>query len=138
VHDPRHIDVFFYGLFMDADALRARGFNPINPRLGRVNNYALRIGQRATLVPSVGAEAYGFVMSLTHADIDRLYTDESVSVYRPDPVSVELTDTSSIPALCFNLPTAPSPGEANAAYAAKLGALCRRLGLPAAYVASIA
>src|SRR5258705_14000246 len=48
----RHIDVFFYGLFMDADALRAKGLHPVDPRAACVRGFALHVGQRATLVPN--------------------------------------------------------------------------------------
>ena len=47
-------DVFFYGLFMDENVLRARGVRPVRPRRGIVANYRLRIGQRALLVPESG------------------------------------------------------------------------------------
>ena len=51
----RQGDVFFYGLFMDVDLLRENGVVPKNPRRGFAPNFALCIGQRATLVPSEGA-----------------------------------------------------------------------------------
>ena len=50
----RRIDTFFYGLFMDIDILREGGVAPINPRRAYVEDLALRIGRRATLVPSAG------------------------------------------------------------------------------------
>lgn len=39
--------VFFYGLFMDQELLKAKGLNPANPRLAYVAGYGLRIGQWA-------------------------------------------------------------------------------------------
>lgn len=42
----RHMDVFFYGLFMDADLLRSRGVNAIKFRRARVPGSELRIGAR--------------------------------------------------------------------------------------------
>ena len=60
----RHIDVFFYGLFMDDEILREAGAEPINPRRVCVEEFALRIGQRVTLVPSAGARAYGMLFGL--------------------------------------------------------------------------
>lgn len=50
----RRADVFFYGLFMDADLLRARGLTPEGGELAAVDGLALRIGQRAALVPTPG------------------------------------------------------------------------------------
>lgn len=134
---PRRIAVFFYGLFMDADLLRAKGAEPVKIRPASVPGFALRIGQRATLLPHPGARAYGMLMELTHAEIERLYSEASVSVYRPEAVLTELADGSRVPALCFNLIVPPGPEEANAEYAAKLRDLARRLGLPSEYVESI-
>ncbi len=39
----RRIEVFFYGLFMDADLLRAKGARPENIRVASVPGFALRI-----------------------------------------------------------------------------------------------
>ncbi len=55
----RRIDGFFYGLFMDSEVLRDSQVMGVNPRRAYVDGYALRIGRRATLVPSSGARAYG-------------------------------------------------------------------------------
>lgn len=46
------LDVFFYGLFMDADLFEAKGLRPRDPRRARIEGYGLRIGERATLVPA--------------------------------------------------------------------------------------
>ena len=134
----RRINVFFYGLFMDADALRAKGVEPMNPRRVYVPGFALRIGQRATLVPDPDAHVYGILMQLSHDEIERLYAEPGVQMYRPEAVIAELDDTARIPALCFNLPVAPGPDEVNVEYAQKLRDLARRLGLPADYVERIA
>ena len=82
----RRIDAFFYGLFMDLDILREGGVAPINPRRAYVDDFALRIGQRATLLPSAGARAYGMLFALTHAELDRLYAAPGLEQYRPEAV----------------------------------------------------
>lgn len=133
----RRIEVFFYGLFMDAGLLRTKGARPAGIRAACVPGFALRIGQRATLLRTPDARAYGIVMELTHAEIEQLYSEASVRAYRPEAVIAELTDGSRVPALCFNLLVPPGPEEANAEYAAKLRDLARRLGLPPDYVESI-
>src|SRR5260370_37923626 len=97
---------------------------------------AVRIGGRATLVGDAGATAHGIVIELTHDEIDRLYSEPSVAMYRPEAVLAECGDGARAAALCFNLPTPPKPEEANPDYAAKLREVGRRLGLPADYVAS--
>jgi Gamma-glutamyl cyclotransferase, AIG2-like len=133
----RTIDVFFYGLFMDAESLRAKGFDPVNGRQACVSGMALHIGRRATLVPDPTKCAHGFVFGLTHDEIDRLYAEPSVAAYRPEAVIAQLPDRSCISALCFNLPPSNAIVEANPEYAEKLRAVAGRLGLPADYIAGI-
>lgn len=134
--EPRRVDVFFYGLFMDADLLREKGVRPENRRVASVTDFRLVIGNRATLTPSSGTTVYGVLFSLTHREIDLLYSDPSVSGYRPEAV-LAVTNTETVAALCFNLPTPPSTHERNSAYALKLKTLAGRIGLPPAYSSSI-
>ena len=122
---------------MDAQLLHARGIRPVDIRVAVVAGFGLRIGARATLVPTPGKEVHGVLMKLSHADIDKLYADPSLEAYRPEPVLAVVRDGASVAALCYNLPAAPSPDERNAGYASKLTALAARLGLPNDYVASI-
>jgi hypothetical protein len=133
----RRITVFFYGLFMDIEVLRAKGLQPGEPRSASVPGFALRIGQRATLIPDPGSTVYGFAMQLTHVEVDQLYSDASVSAYRPEAILARLVDGTAVPALCFNLVSPPADGEANPQYAAKLRDLAHRLQLPPDYVSSI-
>ncbi|HEX8149052.1 MAG TPA: gamma-glutamylcyclotransferase family protein [Pyrinomonadaceae bacterium] len=133
----RRIDVFFYGLFMDEAVLRGKGLSPAGRRLARVENYRLVIGGRATLVPSAGGTAHGVLFSLTPAEVDALYSEASVSAYRPEAVCAQLADGSVVPALCFNLPAPPASEERDPLYASKLRRLAARLGLPPDYVSSI-
>lgn len=135
--ESRRVIVFFYGLFMDVELLRAKGVQPTHVRPACAPGFALRIGQRATLIRNAESSAYGIVMELSHAEIDKLYSDPSVSTYRPEALLAQLADGSYIAALCFNLIAPPAPEEANAEYAAKLRDLARRLELPSAYVQSI-
>ncbi len=132
----RTIAIFFYGLFMDAASLRRQGLHPDDPRRAAVLGMALRIGQRATLVPSVGGTVHGMVMMLNHAEIDRLYSKASVALYRPEAILARLENGTSVPALCFTLPMPPEPSERNPDYERQLAALGHRLGLPAEYVRS--
>ncbi len=134
---PRRIEVFFYGLFMDADLLRTKGAHPENLRPACVPGFTLRIGQRATLVQNSDGRVYGILMTLTHDEIEQLYSQASVRAYRAEAVLAELNDGSRVSALCFNLLVPPDPKEANSEYAAKLRNLARRLGLPTDYVESI-
>ena len=133
----RKIDVFFYGLFMDEELLRSKGVTPANLRPASVAGFQLRIGDRATLAPSPAGHVYGLIASLSHTDLERLYSEPSVSAYQPEAVLAALSNGEILPALCFNLPEPPSAGERNTDYASKLRSLAERLNFPADYVASI-
>ena len=135
--EGRRVEVFFYGLFMDEALLREKGLRPKGRRVARVENFHLFVGERATLVPLEGAEVHGVLYTLTPAEVDALYSEDSVSAYRPEAVCAQLADGTAVPALCFNLPAPPAAQERNPSYASKLRELAARLGLPADYVASI-
>jgi hypothetical protein len=133
----RRIDVFFYGLFMDASILRQNGVAPANPRQAYVTEFALRIGQRATLVPSNGARAYGMLVALSLSNLERLYTAPGLEQYRPEAVLAHTLDGLSVPALCYNLREEPQRGERNPEYAMRLQTVLRNLGFPREYVDSV-
>jgi hypothetical protein len=135
--NDRRIDAFFYGLFMDADVLRESGVAPTNPRRAYVEDFALRIGHRATLVPSVGSRAYGMLFALTHSEVERLYTAPGLEHYRPEAVLALPLEGTPAPALCFNLREAPSPHERNPEYAARLQRALSKLDFPQQYVAAV-
>jgi hypothetical protein len=137
VSEVRTVDVFFYGLFMDDALLQEKGIIPFNRRLAFVENFSLAIGARATMFPNEGHVVHGVLFSLSHSEVEALYSDESVRVYRPEAVLAKLADGSLIPALCFNLPVPPSAEERNPQYASKLRDLAARIGLPPDYVSSI-
>ncbi len=134
---PRQIDGFFYGLFMDAQVLHQAGTKPSKFRRAYVADFALRIGQRATLVPSPGARAYGMLISLTHAELERLYSAPGLEAYRPEAVVAHSFEGEAIPALCYNLLQAPEPHERNPEYAMRLRNVLENLGFPVEYVASV-
>jgi len=134
----RRIDVFFYGLFMDAELLRRNEVTPAEPRPAHVDGFQLRIGQRATLIPSSGARAYGMLFALTHAELERLYSGPGLEHYRPEGVLARTLDGGDCPALCYNLREAPSNDDRNPEYAARLQGVLSNLGFPAEYVASVA
>lgn len=122
---------------MDDALLREKGVHPTNRRRASVENFSLVIGARATLIPCSGQTVYGVIFSLTHAEVDALYSEASVSVYRPEALLAQLENGSVIPTLCFNLPVPPSIEERNPQYVAKLREVASRIGLPPSYVSSI-
>lgn len=133
----RLIDVFFYGLFMDVDILREKGVTPVNSRPASVEGFALRIGERATLLPSPEARAFGMLISLTHRELGLLYCGPGLEHYRPEAVLVKTFEGERASALCYNLADAPLPHERNPEYAACLQRVLRKLNFPPEYVASV-
>jgi hypothetical protein len=133
----RRIDVFFYGLFMDEELLRAKGIASPNRRVAFVPGFQLRIGQRATLVPLPSQRVFGVVASMSHRELERLYAEPSVQAYKPEAVLAHLLNGEILAVLCFNLVESPSADEHNPEYAAKLCALAAQLQFPVDYVSSI-
>lgn len=133
----RHIEVFFYGLFMDVDLLRGKGIVPMNPRPTSLGGFGLRIGKRATLVPAPDERSYGVVMRLTHQELNTLYSGPGLENYRAEEVICMTLAGEPIRALCYNLPEAPAPDEVNEEYAAQLRSVLAMLGFPAEYIARV-
>ncbi|MEJ8569384.1 gamma-glutamylcyclotransferase family protein [Elongatibacter sediminis] len=128
--------VFFYGLFMDEAVLASRGIRPSSAVVGYLENYGLRIGERATLVPDEGNRAYGVLMQVPADDLADLYSQDSVADYAPESIFVTLPDGRREPAVCYNLPASRLTGT-NARYATDLMVLANRLGLPESYLRQI-
>jgi hypothetical protein len=133
----RSAEVFFYGLFMDADLLREKGLAPQRLELGVVEGSTLRIAERAALVSAPGSRVEGVVASLTLAELDRLYSEPGVQAYKPQAVLVHLKRGGVIAALCYSLSDVASSTKPNSEYAAKLRAVAQKVGPPPEYVASI-
>jgi hypothetical protein len=133
----RPVEVFFYGLFMDVELLRRQAVVPMHPRRAFVEGFSLRIGQRATLVPTAGARAYGMLIALSQREVAQLYAAPGLQHYLPEAVLAHTLEGQDVPALCYNLTEPPSASERNPEYAAQLKALLQALGFPAAYVASV-
>src|SRR6266849_5159832 len=82
---------------MDAELLRTKGAQPMNVRMASVFGFELRIGKRPSLTPAPSSCVYGMLMELTHTEILQLYSERSVSAYRPEAVVVDLADGLRIP-----------------------------------------
>lgn len=123
-------DLFFYGLFMDEAILRDKGVSPLRPRRAVVPGYRLRIGSRALLVPQFGAQAFGMVFALTDREVELLYSEPGLELYRPQSVTASFEDGTFAAVTMFNLGEAHATAEPNPDYAEKLRAVFQRLGFP--------
>ena len=131
------MQVFFYGLFMDEAILEKNGIQPSDPRLGYLDNYTLKIGNRASLIPSEGDQAWGLLMKVNPDAIQGLYAEPSVADYIPEEVIIHTASGESVEAFCYNLPLELLSGEPNTGYASALYDLGKVKGLPADYLARI-
>lgn len=130
------MEVFFYGLFMDMDLLEEKGLDPSNPRKAHLNDYTLKIGNRASLVPGKSEKAYGLLITVDEKAIHKLYSEAGVADYLPEEVEV-VTETGTVTnAICFNLPLERLAGT-NPAYAQSLYKLASELGFPNDYLEHI-
>ena len=130
------MEVFFYGLFMDVNILSKNGIKPSNPRRGYLNDYTLKIGSRASLIPSKNEKSYGIVMTVDSNDIQALYTEDSVADYVPEEVTIVTDTNESVTATCYNLPLALLSGT-NESYADSLYELAKEEGFPDDYLEKI-
>ena len=121
---------------MDESLLASKGVSPTESRIGYVDGFGLKIGNRATLLPKDNSRAYGVVMKITSEEAAALYADPGVADYVAEPVIVNLPDNIQVPAVCYNLPAANLSGT-NPEYAAGLLALATSLGLPDSYLRQI-
>ena len=136
MYERQEISVFFYGLFMDESLLASKGVRPTELSIGHVDDYDLRIGERATLIPGANSRAYGVLMKLRPEDVEVLYSEPGVADYAAEAVVVTLAGGSQVQAVCYNLPAAKLDGT-NPEYAVKLLALAIKLGLPESYLKHI-
>ena len=130
------MNVFFYGLFMDKALLAKKGISPSSAAVGHVDGFALRIGERATLLRSAGARSYGVMMDISPDEAKELYAESSVADYVSEPVTVELSDGSKVEAICYNLSVDKVTGT-NKDYAESLMEVAARLGFPDSYLDEI-
>lgn len=128
---------FFYGLFMDQDLLVDKGFHPSKPVLAYVDDYGLRIGERATLVKAPGERAYGTVMTLPFVELDALYGAAGVADYVPEELVALDSQGIAMQVRCYNLPADKLAGR-NHNYAESLSEVAERIGLPPHYFDAIA
>lgn len=130
--------VFFYGLYMDATLLESMGFRPQQIGAARLDNYQIKIGERATLIPARGKSSYGYLHDLPREEVSALYSRPEVRGYILQPVvATLLADSSLHHASCYVLQSAETGSNTNVEYAAKLAALVSHLGLPSRYAKEI-
>lgn len=87
-------------------------------------------GGRALLVPQFGARAYGMVFALTEREIEALYAEPDLELYRRESVIASFEDRTFGAVTTFNLGATHANSEVNREYAAKLQVVFEQLGFP--------
>ena len=128
--------MFFYGLFMDEELLKEQGLQPGPPEIACLDGFSLRIGERATLVKTEDGQVWGTVMALQACELEALYSDSSVSDYRPEAVVATAHSGETLPCLVYNLPPNRLLGQ-NRDYLEKLIITSRKAGVPAFYTSEL-
>src|SRR5262249_43610301 len=127
---------FFYGSFLNLDVLKQAGYVPKRFEVARLSGFDIRIQPLANLVRSDRHCVYGIVAPATHEELRRLYSQDWVGTYLPEPVLVETLDGKWLPALCYLAPSQePRPPAAD--YLDRIVGPARRHGFPDWYVARL-
>ena len=128
--------VFFYGSYMDLNILKDFDVLPEQSEVARVNGYEIVIQPRANMIRSDRACVYGVLMTVTHAELDRLYVriqNDFGETYLPEPVLAETLSGTWRPALCYIAPSMEARAAAND-YVERIVKPARELHFPTWYI----
>jgi len=138
-HQAPPIWVFFYGTIMNPPVLAEFGVTPGSVVPAKLAGFELSIRPRPNLARSERSQVFGSLMSVTHADLTRVYSSlqERFGLeYLPEAVLVETLDGMLKPALCYVAPHM-APGPADQAFVRQLASCARAVGLPDWYASHI-
>ena len=131
---PRLFDVFFYGLFMDAEVLAERGVVPRLPRLAFIEDHSVRLESKATLQRATGKRAYGVLFRLTHDEMDTLYSsmnDYAAEAFLAMPVAGNhCAGPVAAISMVHREPPQKGPGGGDSDYGRRWKILAQKLGIP--------
>ena len=127
---------FFYGSFMNLDVLKQGGFVPERYEVAKLSGFDICIRPLATLVHSDQHCVHGIVALGTHKQLRRLYSQDWVGNYLPEPVLVETLDGKWRAALCYIAPVS-EPRLATNDYIARIVGPAKEYGFPAWYIARL-
>jgi hypothetical protein len=127
---------FFYGSFMNLDVLKAGGYVPQSNEVARLSGFDICIQPLATLVRSDQHCVYGIVALGTHEQLHRLYSQDWVGVYLPEPVLVETLDGKWRAAFCYIAPASEARPATND-YIDRIVGPAKHYSFPAWYIARL-
>jgi hypothetical protein len=127
---------FFYGSFMNLDVLKAGGYVPQSNEVARLSGFDIHIRPLATLVRSDQHCVYGIVALGTHEQLHRLYSQDWVRIYLPEPVLVETLDGKWRATFCYIAPAREARPATND-YIDRIVGPAKHYGFPAWYIARL-
>ena len=127
----RLVEIFFYGLHMDAASLRRKGIKIRRPRAAAILHHRIVVREKAILLREKDALAHGMLYQLTHAEIEMLYAHQPA--YRAEAFLVR-DGAAALCAISMVHVKPPLDAQIDDAYADKLRDVLQRLGLPAEHV----
>jgi len=134
------VDVFFYGSYINFDVLAEVDIDARDFQVVSLPNYKLTIGPRANLEKSATSTSFGIVTQLTHAELDRLYSEHSQKIlgeiYLPEAVLVKNESDTLIPVLTY-ICNDMTPAKPDAAYVKRILKPAKNLGFPEDYLKHI-
>lgn len=123
---PDGRDVFFYGLFMDMGALRAKGVQPTHEQIVTVPDHAVRLRAKAVLLRAPGHVATGVLARITDTDFRTLYDHQTD--YHEVRLTVLTQAGQPVPAVTMVHRDPDRVGPADPAYTVRWQELTGRLG----------
>ena len=131
--------VFFYGSYINFDVLKEVNIILENWEVAKLNGYDIVIRPRANLIKSEMHCVFGIITSLSHSDLEKLYTHAKNvlgELYLPEAVLLETKGNKWLPALCYIChDMQPRPAEND--YINRIIKLAKKLGLPNIYIEKI-
>jgi hypothetical protein len=123
---------------MNPAVLAKADVHPAEVRAAQLPGWDLQIAPHATLVPAIGRSVFGVLACLTHADLEKLYTQDSfgLGTYLPEAVLVSDLEGRFVPALTY-VAWEIEGGAPSAEYIGKIIAVARELRFPEWYVKRI-
>jgi len=99
--DAPQVRVFFYGSFINRHVLARAGYHPDKVEVARLDGHDISLRPLATLIRSDERCVYGVLTHATHAQLEKLYGEDWVRAYLPEPVVVTTRDGALHTALCY-------------------------------------
>lgn len=131
----RYVSVFFYGGLINPKMLEKLGVSARTQAVAVLLHYHLTISPWVNVEPSEGGQVYGVVMEMTHAELDKIYSQLKVK-YVPVAVAVTQGD-KTVPALSYMADEPMTPAQAEEGHVRMLLEAAQQRAFPAWYLERI-